>query len=139
MVQYLAVKIGHVHHIAVDEADCADTGCGQIECCRRTKASSADEKNLSLGNLLLPLATNLRQKNMPAVSVYLIFSKFHVSRDAENDPQLRSRFEEILNGDPAASPLGGAHRLGAPYSSHRAPQGVRLRFLLACGLVGWPF
>ena len=29
---------------------------------------------------------------------------------------------EILNGDPAASPLGGAHRLGAPYSSHRAPQ-----------------
>ncbi len=31
-------------------------------------------------------------------------------------------FVQILNGDPAASPLGGAHRLGAPYSSHRAPQ-----------------
>jgi len=42
---------------------------------------------------------------------------------------------EILNGDPAASPLGGAHRLGAPYSSHRAPQRVRLRFGLAGGLV----
>jgi hypothetical protein len=26
--------------------------------------------------------------------------------------------------------LGGAHRLGAPYSSHRAPQRVRLRCLL---------
>jgi len=36
--------------------------------------------------------------------------------------------------------LGGAHRLGAPYSSHRAPQRVRLRrFSLAYGLAGWPF
>src|SRR6185503_13345014 len=42
-------------------------------------------------------------------------------------PRLRSRLESILNGDPAASPLGGAHRRGAPYSSHRAPQRVRLR------------
>jgi hypothetical protein len=39
----------------------------------------------------------------------------------------RSRLESILNGDPAASPLGGAHKLGAPYSSHRAPQRLRLR------------
>src|SRR5712692_7244871 len=44
-------------------------------------------------------------------------------------PNLRSRLDKILNGDPAASPLGGAHRLGAPYSSHRAPQRVRLRYL----------
>jgi len=42
----------------------------------------------------------------------------------------RSRIVQILNGDPAASPLGGAHKLGAPYSSHRAPQRVRLRYFL---------
>jgi len=30
--------------------------------------------------------------------------------------------------------LGGAHRRGAPYSSHRAPPRVRLRVRLACGL-----
>jgi len=41
----------------------------------------------------------------------------------------RSRIVQILNGDPAASPLGGAHKRGAPYSSHRAPQRVRLRSL----------
>jgi len=35
----------------------------------------------------------------------------------------RSRIVQTLNGDPAASPLGGAHRLGSPYLSHRAPQG----------------
>jgi len=35
--------------------------------------------------------------------------------------------------------LGGAHRRGAPYSSHRAPLRVRLRFWLACGLAGRPF
>jgi hypothetical protein len=49
--------------------------------------------------------------------------------------QLRSRVDKILNGDPAASPLGGAHRLGAPYSSHRAPQRVRLRPSLAAALL----
>jgi hypothetical protein len=43
--------------------------------------------------------------------------------------------QKILNGDPAASPLGGAHRRSAPYSSHRAPQRVRLRLFLVCGLV----
>jgi hypothetical protein len=67
------------------------------------------------------------------------------AQDAENDAFLtrptparrdalflrrRSQLARILNGDPAASPLGGAHRRGAPYSSHRAPQRVRLRFLL---------
>jgi len=31
--------------------------------------------------------------------------------------------------------LGGAHKLGAPYSSHRAPQRVRLRSLLAAALL----
>jgi len=42
---------------------------------------------------------------------------------------------QILNGDPAASPLGGAHRLDAPYSSHRAPQRVRFRSSLAAAFV----
>jgi len=42
---------------------------------------------------------------------------------------------EILNGDQAASPLGGAHRRGAPYSSHRAPLRVRLRFRFAAALL----
>ena len=42
--------------------------------------------------------------------------------------QLRSHLKSILNGDPGSPrPLGGAHLLGAPYSSHRAPQRVRLR------------
>ena len=47
----------------------------------------------------------------------------------------RSRIVQTLHGDPAASPLGGAHRLGAPYSSHRAPQRVRLGPSLAAALL----
>jgi len=35
--------------------------------------------------------------------------------------------------------LGGAHRRGAPYSSHRAPLRVRLRFRFACSLAGRTF
>src|SRR5439155_8837626 len=60
-------------------------------------------------------------------------------QDAEKAHQLRSRIVQTLNGDPAASPLGGAHRLGAPYSSHRAPQRVRLRAFTRCGLAGRTF
>ena len=45
---------------------------------------------------------------------------------AEKVRWLRSRIVQTFNGDPAASPLGGAHKLGAPYSSHRAPQRVGL-------------
>src|SRR5512141_295312 len=55
---------------------------------------------------------------------------------AENGFRLRSRIVQALNGDPAASPLGGAHRRGAPYSSHRAPQGVRFGPSLAAALLG---
>ena len=57
-----------------------------------------------------------------------------IERNAEKDRQRRSRIVQILNGDPAASPLGGAHRRGAPYSSHRAPQRVRFRSSLAAAL-----
>ena len=56
------------------------------------------------------------------------------NQDVESRRQLRSRIVQILNGDPAASPLGGAHRRGAPYSSHRAPLRVRLRSSLAVAL-----
>jgi hypothetical protein len=45
------------------------------------------------------------------------------------------RIVQSLNGDPAASPLGGAHKRGAPYSSHRAPQRVRLGSSLAAALL----
>ncbi len=52
---------------------------------------------------------------------------------------LRSRFIEILNRNPAASPLDSAHRLGGPYSSHHAPQRVCLQFRLAYSLAGRTF
>jgi len=60
-------------------------------------------------------------------------------QDAEKGCQRRSRIVQTLNGDPAASPLGGAHRLGAPYSSHRAPQRVRLGPSLAAALLNGLF
>ena len=56
-------------------------------------------------------------------------------QDAEKVRQQRSRIVQTLNGDPAASPLGGAHGHGAPYSSHRAPQRVRLGPSLAAALL----
>ena len=60
-------------------------------------------------------------------------------QEAEKVRRLRSCIVQTLNGDPAASPLGGAHRPGAPYSSHRALQRVRLRSSLAVALLNGPF
>jgi hypothetical protein len=77
MVKNLPLKIGQIYHVAIDEADGTNTGCGQIERRRRTKASRSDKENLGLGDLLLPLTAYLRQKYMPAVPVDLIFSEFH--------------------------------------------------------------
>ena len=51
----------------------------------------------------------------------------------------RSRIVQTLNGDPVTSPLSGAHRLSAPYSSHLAPQRVRLGSSLAAALLDSPF
>ena len=60
-------------------------------------------------------------------------------QDAEKARQRRSRIVQILNGDPVASLLGGAYRLGATYSSHRAPQRARLRSSLAAALLSGLF
>ena len=38
-------------------------------------------------------------------------------------PKLRSRLVEILNGTQPPQRFGGAHRLGAPYSSHSVTRG----------------
>ncbi len=37
-------------------------------------------------------------------------------------PRFRARLVQTLAGDLAASPISGVHRLGAPYSLHRAPK-----------------
>ena len=74
-----------------------------------------------------------KRQQQAAEKVALLTRPAPARRDAPY-PMRRSRIVQILNGDPAASPLGGAHRLGAPYSSHRAPQRVRLRSSLAAAL-----
>jgi len=58
-----------------------------------------------------------------------------LSRRLKKIRQQRSRIVQTLNEDPAASPLGGAHRLGGPYSSHRAPQRIACGSPLAAALL----
>jgi hypothetical protein len=58
---------------------------------------------------------------------------------AEKTPNFVLGSRKSSTGTRPPHQLGGAHRLGAPYSSHRAPQRVRLRFSFPCGLVGCLF
>ena len=62
VVKDLPLQIAQVHDIAIDETDRADSGCRQIERGRRTEASGADQENLGLSDLLLPLAPDFRQR-----------------------------------------------------------------------------
>ena len=61
-------------------------------------------------------------------------SESTTNRLLKKPPNLVLGSKESSMGTRPLHQLVGAHRLGAPYSSHRAPQRVRLRFLLACGL-----
>src|SRR6185312_7903810 len=80
MVKDLALEIGQVHYIAVDQPNGADSCSGQIQCRRGTEATGADEKNPGFGDFPLPLAADFRQQDMPAVTVDLFFSKIHVGQ-----------------------------------------------------------
>jgi len=80
------------------------------------------------------LVCTIHQLSLTAVRI-AYYSSSQPLQDAEKVRQLRSRIVQTLHGDPAASPLGDAHRLGAPYSSHRAPQRVRVGPSLAAALL----
>ena len=55
-----------------------DTGGSEIESGRRAEPSGADEQDFRLGQLHLALAAYVAQNNLPAVSLNLLFSEFHV-------------------------------------------------------------
>src|SRR5215207_6422979 len=85
VVQNLPLEIREIHDIAINEPDRAHAGGSEIQRGRGAQPSGADEKNLRLGDLLLSFAADLRQENMPAVPVYLLFREFHFTCPVPKD------------------------------------------------------
>ena len=60
----LALQVGIINHIIINQTDVADPRGGQIERHRRTQSSGADHQYRGSFELLLPFQANFRDQEM---------------------------------------------------------------------------
>src|SRR5262245_25391496 len=72
VVDNLAVEIVETDAVRVDDPDFADTGSGEIKHERRAEPAGADDKNAGGFQLLLALAADLLQHQLPLVAFDLL-------------------------------------------------------------------
>ncbi len=69
LVEDLALQVGAVDHIEVDQPDRADAGEGKVEGDGRAEPACADDEHLRLDDLALPNAGDLGHDEMAAVAL----------------------------------------------------------------------
>ena len=67
-VQNLALQIGQVDRVVVNQRDVADTGRGQIQGRRRAEASGADDQRVGIEKGLLALYAQLVKQDMARIA-----------------------------------------------------------------------
>ena len=80
VVHDLALQVVERDAIVVDDAEGADAGGGEIHEDRRAEPARADDEHLGRLELLLPLAADLAQHQMPLVALDFFGSEDHVLR-----------------------------------------------------------
>jgi hypothetical protein len=70
-MQDLAVQVGDVYHVKVNEAQGAYSGCGQVQAGRRTQPASPDEEDARPQEFPLPPTAHIGQDDLTAVTPYL--------------------------------------------------------------------
>ena len=75
-VDDLALQVGLVDGVEVDDAQRADTGSGQIQQRRRTQPAGADHQHASILQPLLPEDPDLRDDQVTAVAGNLVAGEF---------------------------------------------------------------
>ena len=71
-MDHLALEVGHVDHIVVDDPERADPGCGEVQRGRRAKAAGAEQQHLGVKQLLLALRADLGQQQVAGVALALL-------------------------------------------------------------------
>ena len=71
-VDDLALQVGDVDHIVVDEADRAHAGRGEVERGRRAQATGAQQQHLGVEQLLLALGADLGEQEVARVALALL-------------------------------------------------------------------
>ena len=71
-VDHLALEVGEVDDVVVDDAQGAHAGRGEIEGGRRAEAAGAQKKNLGVEQLLLAVGADLGDQEVAGVAVALL-------------------------------------------------------------------
>ena len=72
VVDHLALQVGGVDHVVVDEADRADAGRGQVERRRRAEPAGAEQQHLRVEQLELAVDPDLGQQRVARVALALL-------------------------------------------------------------------
>ena len=67
----LALEIGRLDEVAVDEGERADAGACEQRGRGRAHGSAAHDGNMRLASLLLPAVANAREKDLARVAIFL--------------------------------------------------------------------
>ena len=68
-VKNLALQVGKIHLIEIDNPDCSDAGCCEIKRGRRPESAGANAQNASCLQPALPLGRNFRHDKMTRVAL----------------------------------------------------------------------
>src|SRR5438477_4255068 len=71
----LALEVGHVDTVEVDDAELADAGGRQIHRDRGAESAGADHQDRAIQELPLTLAADVRKDDVPRVPLHLLFRK----------------------------------------------------------------
>src|ERR1700691_1807011 len=68
----LALQVGEVHYVEIDQPDASDTGGGQIQTQRRAKPAGSHQKNFGGLQLELTFGADFGHDQVPAVAQDLV-------------------------------------------------------------------
>ena len=73
----LALQVGEVDNVVVDDADGTDPGGGQIEQQRRAEAAGTDHQDLRAEKARLAFAADFLQQDVTGITLNLFFAEVH--------------------------------------------------------------
>ena len=76
----LALQVGQIDDVEVDDADGADAGGGEVERHRRAEAAGADAQHPRRLQLALPFEADLGEDQVPAVALVFLADRAGSSR-----------------------------------------------------------
>ena len=87
-VDHLALQVGEIDHVEIDEADATDAGGRQVQAEGSAEAAGADQQHLRLFQLLLAFDADFRNDQVAAVAQDFIFGEwgFRDGRFGHNGP-----------------------------------------------------